>query len=477
MKASRRKFLLNAAATATVAGFDPIRGSWVTSANANTIDTPALDGELLLDLPSRESVATDFGKVIQRVPRAVLKPGSVSDIVKVVRFCNRLRIPVAPRGQAHTMFGQSQVAAGVAIDMRTLNTIHSITASVAQVDAGVIWRDLLTATVAQGLTPPVLTDYIGLSVGGTLSVGGVSGTSYRLGTQIDNTLELEVVTGEGDLVTCSPFRNRRLFEAVLGGLGQCAIIVRASLRLVPAPAHARVFDMVYASLDALLADMRLVLQDERFSHFEALMPALPGGGFAYVLEGVSFYTGAPPDNSALLAGLRFIPGTVNPFDQTYFGFCDRVNVIAADLTAAGRWQLPHPWLDMFVPDSQVNPYVGSVLNELSLADVPDLPCILYGFRKSRLTRPLLRTPDEPLFFLLDILRTTDPASVAAAVAQNRVFYERAVDMGGKFYPISAVPLSERDWQRHYQPAFGLLRSAKSRYDSRDILTPGPGIFD
>lgn len=477
MKSSRRNLIKTMTAAAAVVGFDPIGGVWVTKANAQTIAIPGLDGQLLLDLPSRQAVATDFGKAISRVPQAVLKPGSVNDIVKMVRFCNDRDLKIAPRGQAHTMYGQSQVrGAGVSIDMRTLNTIHSIGPSSARVDAGVIWRNLLIATLAQGVTPPVLTDYFNLTIGGTLSVGGVNGVSYRLGTQIDNTLELEVVTGEGNLVTCSMTRNLDLFEAVLGGVGQCAIIVRATLRLIPAPARARVFDMVYPTLDVLLADYRRLLMDERFSYLEALLIPLPTGGFVYILEGVSFYGTTPPNDSALLAGLNFLFPPV-PVDQTYFAFCDRLSAAEAGLTAIGRWQLPHPWLDIFIPGSQANAYIGSVLSQLTIADVPDFPCLIYGFRKSRLTRPMLRTPDEEIFFLFDILRTTDPAAVPAAVAKNREFYDRGVALGGKFYAISAVPMDEKDWKKHFQPEYGRLRSAKARYDREEVLTPGPGIFD
>jgi cytokinin dehydrogenase len=90
-------------------------------------------------------------------------------------------------------------------------------------------------TLTHGYTPPVLTDYLRLTVGGTLSVGGVSGTSWRYGAQVDNVEELTVVTGAGKTVKCSESENRSLFEAVLAGQGQCGVMVGARLRLVPAP--------------------------------------------------------------------------------------------------------------------------------------------------------------------------------------------------------------------------------------------------
>ena len=48
-----------------------------------------------------------------------------------------------------------------------------------------------------------------------LSVGGIGGTMYRDGAQVDNVLALVVVTGEGRIVSCSPHEQRGLFEAGL----------------------------------------------------------------------------------------------------------------------------------------------------------------------------------------------------------------------------------------------------------------------
>ncbi len=69
---------------------------------------------------------------------------------------------------------------------------------VAFVDAagGELWIDVLKATLKHGLAPRSWTDYLYLSVGGTLSNAGVSGQTFRHGPQISNVLQLEVVTGE-----------------------------------------------------------------------------------------------------------------------------------------------------------------------------------------------------------------------------------------------------------------------------------------
>jgi FAD/FMN-containing dehydrogenase len=56
---------------------------------------------------------------------------------------------------------------------------------------------VLDRALPRGLTPPTLTDYQDLSVGGTLSVGGIGGAMFRYGAQVDNVVALEVVTGVG----------------------------------------------------------------------------------------------------------------------------------------------------------------------------------------------------------------------------------------------------------------------------------------
>jgi cytokinin dehydrogenase len=106
-----------------------------------------------------------------------------------------------------------------------------------EASGGELWVDVLEATLkeAPGLAPNSWTDYLYLSVGGTLSNAGVSGQTFRHGPQISNVLQLEVVTGKGEIVICSPSKQSELFYAVLGGLGQFGIITKARIIIEPAP--------------------------------------------------------------------------------------------------------------------------------------------------------------------------------------------------------------------------------------------------
>ena len=72
--------------------------------------------------------------------------------------------------------------------------------------------------------------------------------------------------------------------------------------------------------------------------------------------------------------------------------------------------------------------------------------------------------------------TSTPERAAGLVADNRELFERATGLGGKRYPFDSVPMTRHDWQKHYQPAWGRVVSAKQTYDPDGILTPGQGIF-
>jgi cytokinin dehydrogenase len=483
---SRRQVLQGVAASAIVVGFDLVNRKWITSANAASASTfesvPALDGILYTDPATCNAAADDFGHLVRRHPIAVLKPGSIEDIVKIVQYARGYQLNIAARGQAHSTYGQPLVAAGIVIDMSTLNTIHRIDAekATATVDAGVLWSQLLLKSLEQQLTPPVLTDYIELSVGGTLSVGGIGGRSHRYGVQVDNVLSLQVVTGVGNLETCSRIRNRTLFEAVLAGLGQCGIIVRANVRLIPAAQNARVFLLYYNELPSLTRDQRTLIAEKRFDYVEGQVVPDVSGGWRYLLEAASFYTPPEePDNASLLAGLSYSQGTEQVEDKSYVDFANRLAPTVDFLKQSGVWFYPHPWLNLFVPGTAVDQFVGEIVSSLTLADTGQSPVLLYPIETSRLTLPLFRVSNEDVAFLFAILRTAPPddaSTISKMLTDNRTFFERDRALGGYRYPVDAISFSQADWKQHFYPEWNKLASAKRRYDPDNLLTPGQGIF-
>lgn len=473
---SRRSVVKTLGARTLVVGFSAITGSWVTSARADASSgfdrLPALDGSLHLDEATRSAYAHDFGDIVSEVPLAVLKPGSVRDIQRVIRFARRHGIRVVGRGRGHTTFGQSQVRAGIVIDLGTLHTLHAIDADQVDVDAGMRWHALLQATLQRGSMPPSLTDYIGQTVGGTLSVGGIGGMVYRHGAQVDNVLELHVVTGEGRFVVCSQHRHRDLFEAVLAGQGQVGVIVRARLALVAAPQRIRVFNLIYADLAALTAQAARLMSDPRFQFLEGFALRQPDGAWLHLLQAGVYYTPpAQPDDAALLQGLQDVRAALQIEDQSFWDFASRVRLDFA--------VQPHPWIDLILPYPAIDAFVAHVETTLAPLVAGDVFSVLLIPMNTRcFSRPLFRAPQAEHAFGFGILRfmPKNEQAVEQALTYNRALFDQCHALGGTHYPISAVRLARDDWKRHYGTQFARLVAAKRRYDPDNVLAGGPDIF-
>jgi len=477
---SRRTLLQGLAAGAAVVAFDPATRAWATTPDGTLPQVPPLDGTLLTDPASLAAAADDYGHIVHRTPAAVLRPGSVDDVVKMIRFCNTHSVHVAPRGQGHGTFGQAQVPGGVIIETTPLNRIGTPEHGTVTVGAGATWTDVVRATLEHGLTPPAFTDYLELSVGGTLSVGGLGGQAHRHGAQVDNVLALDVVTGAGELVHCSPVHRADLFHAVLAGLGQCAVIVSATLRLVPAPTAPTVrhYLLPYTDLDTYLADQRTLIEERRFDYVEGQVTADKNGAFTtYVLEAVAYDADVP--EAALLAGLSYDPAGVQRTTPTYFDFLNRVGPVAEELKKSGIWAYAHPWLNLLIPGERTAEVTREILAGVTAADVGAGLILLYPLDRARLHAPMLRVPDDPVPYLFAILAAVPAdgtATVERLLAANRAAYERTEAAGGTQYPVGSVPFRPQDWRAHYGERWPQLAAAKRTYDPKGLLAPGQGVF-
>ena len=471
---TRRTLLRSAAAGALVVAWSPVSRSWATigESRCSLHKIPDLDGVLLCDPASRALAADDYGHLVHDEPTAVLRPASVDDIVKIVCFARTHQIAIAVRGQAHSGYGQAQARAGIVIDSSTLARIHGFRSDEVVVDAGVLWRTLIAAGAERGVTPPVLTDYQGLSVGGTLSLGGLDSGPMRHGAIVDNIRELQVVTGEGELVTCSPTRRRQLFHAVLGGLGQCGIIVRATLRMVRAPLMALLVQLRYDDLYANHADLAMLVRDGRLDAFEQLV-TYENGRWVFDFQGAVYFDPPNvPDPASLLDGLQDVVSRRVVAPISYLGWTLRFDPLVAATLASRR--VP---FNSLVPEEAATAFLADEILSRSPAEIGTRLLQVPGSTVN-MHMPLLRMPASEVFITTLLFRThKTEAEGAAFLADNRRLYDRAVELGAKRYPWDAIPnFTREDWVRHFGDAWPLLRRAKRQYDPDGLLGPSFSIF-
>ena len=126
------------------------------------------------------------------------------------------------------------------------------------------------------------------------------------------------------------------------------------------------------------------------------------------IESVSHFTNPEElDNTELFDGLSFIPGSEQIVDMTYFDYANRVTGLIDFVKRSGRFGLSHPWFDVFVPDSKIDDYAGGILANLEAEELgPDFPILFFPLKAQHFHRPLLRVPNEEIFWLFDILSTT-----------------------------------------------------------------------
>ncbi len=391
------------------------------------------------------AAADDFGHLTHLVPAAVARPDSTESVARIVRYATSAGLTIRARGAGHSVAGQAQCDGGIVCDLARLDQVGPVERDRVSVGAGARWGSVLSTVLQHGLTPPVLTDYLGLSVGGTLSAGGIGGASHQYGPQVDHVRELEIVTSDGQIVTCSPTRHRDLLSAVLGGQGRSGIITKAMIPLVPAPQRARVFKIRVPSLATFIACQRRLARERRFGYLEGQVIAGETGGWDYMLELAAFYSGNAPDDKALLDGLRLSPAAVEVEveDVGYEKFCQRMLPGVRLLAATGDWYRAHPWFSVFLPADAAGEFVAETLASLAPASVGPLPMLLYPLRRGPIPSPLMATPEadeDGLFYSFSVLWTvpTTAEAIVAAVEFNRERTRAAVAAGGTVYSISAI---------------------------------------
>ncbi|MEU5987974.1 FAD-binding protein [Spirillospora sp. NPDC047418] len=352
----------------------------------------------------------DFGGIVERSPARVVRPASPDEVVAALRAAAAEGLAAVPRGAGHSTFGQSSTT-GVSLDMRGLAGVREVGGRHAAAGAGTTWSEVLAATLPHGLTPPVLTDHLDVTVGGTISAGGIGGTSHVHGTQADNVLALEVAAG-GQVVTCSPTERPELFDAVRGGLGVHGVITAATLRLVPAPE--RVLSCTIPCRSA--GDLLRVQREVRADHISGRAKPAEGGGWRFEAKAVLYGDGGEPP-----------PGTTAAESLGYLDFADRMRPDVAELVALGEWARPHPWAMVFLPAPRAAAVIESTLAETTAADLGLSGVVLVK---------ALRTGTV----LFSVLRTASPgcASVGEMLAANHRLLARARAAGGTRYAVDST---------------------------------------
>ncbi|MBK6886350.1 MAG: FAD-binding oxidoreductase [Tetrasphaera sp.] len=173
---------------------------------------------------------------------------------------------------------------------------------IAQVQGMCTYEDLVDATLAHGLMPQVVPQLKTITLGGAVTGLGIESSSFRNGLPHESVLELDVLTGAGDIVTAAPDGpHEDLFRAFPNSYGSLGYSVRLAIALEPVSAYVRLRHLRFPDLGALLAGLEALLRARDLDGdrvdfldgvvFSATESYLTVGTFSDAAPYVSDYTG------------------------------------------------------------------------------------------------------------------------------------------------------------------------------------------
>ncbi|KAE8678746.1 Cytokinin dehydrogenase 3 [Hibiscus syriacus] len=434
------------------------------------MDIKALDisAKLSVDASATEAASQDFGHIVKAVPKAVLHPSTpqgIAALIKLSYYYSSVRFGIAAKGQGHSL-----------------------------------WIDVLNKTLEHGLAPVSWADYLYLTVGGTLSNAGISGQTFRYGPQISNVLEMDVITGKADLMTCSPMKNSELFYAVLRGLGQFGIV--------------NWIRVIYSDFSSFTGDQELLisrngrkdnnaldylegslLMDQgspdnwRFSFFQHLdhpriISLITEHRIIYCLEVVKHYNDQTKNSvdkvmKQILQGLSYMPGFMFQKEAGYEEFLTRVRSGELKLESQGLWEVPHPWLNLFIPKSQILDFNDGVFRGIVLEqNITTGPVLVYPMNRQKWDKRMSAViPDEEIFYTVGFLHSSGLNDWGAFEYQNKEimrFCKKAGIMAKQYLPhYSTID----EWVHHFGSKRKIFQQRKLQFDPRMLLSPGQNIFN
>ncbi len=203
---------------------------------------------------------------------AVLRPGTVDEVARLVQACAQWRVPLVPQGgRTGLVLGGVPDASGAAVvlSMARINKVRAVDPvnRTITVDAGAILHDIQQAAAERDcLFPLSLAAEGSCTIGGNLSTNAGGTAVLRYGNTRELCLGLEVVTAQGEL--WNGLRGLRkdntgydLRDLFIGAEGTLGVITGAVLKLFPQPKASITALVAMGSARAAL-DLLTLMQDQ-----------------------------------------------------------------------------------------------------------------------------------------------------------------------------------------------------------------------
>ena len=117
------------------------------------------------------------------------------------------------------------------------------------------YEDLVAATLPFGLTPLVVPQLKTITLGGAVTGLGIESASFRNGLPHESVLEMDIITGAGEIVTASREEHPDLFRAFPNSYGTLGYCVRLRIELEQVKPFVALRHLRFHSLSDLMTAM------------------------------------------------------------------------------------------------------------------------------------------------------------------------------------------------------------------------------
>lgn len=162
------------------------------------------------------------------------------------------------------LFRRRTGAQGPGLDTSGLRGVVAVdpVARTADVQGMCTYEDLVDATLPYGLMPYVVPQLKTITLGGAVTGLGIESSSFRAGLPHELVLEMDVLTGTGEIVTARPDgtdSERRLFAGFPNSYGSLGYAVRLRIALAPVEPLVALRHVRFDDIDALTQAMDSVV--------------------------------------------------------------------------------------------------------------------------------------------------------------------------------------------------------------------------
>jgi FAD/FMN-containing dehydrogenase len=270
--------------------------------SANPIPAPSLLADLAAIVGERHVLTSQADRDFyamdvynqRELPLAVVQPGTVEELQRVVRTATSAGVAVVTRGggASYTDGYLPTTPNAITLDTSRLNRIVEINATdmVVTVEPGVTWAELWQTLKAQGLRTSFWGPFSGLkaTVGGSMSQNSASLGSGNHGISADAVLTFEVVLASGELIRTGSraaangsgfFRwyGPDLTGLFTGDAGALGVKVRISLKLIKDPPFSGAASFGFDTFEAMAAGMAAAAREGVIADNFGLDPRLQQG--------------------------------------------------------------------------------------------------------------------------------------------------------------------------------------------------------